>query len=141
MKAVAVIILVAIIGGAGWWLSSRGEKAPSTETITEQSSATNNETEADTNDPQNVIVTYTDSGFSPPTVTVNVGDSVVFKNESSRLFQPASDPHPVHTNLSGFDAKTGVAPGQSYTFSFNKTGTWGFHNHLDSDKIGKVIVR
>ena len=42
-------------------------------------------------------VSYTDNGFVPSTLTVQAGDSVMFINDSSGSFWPASAIHPSHT--------------------------------------------
>jgi plastocyanin len=81
------------------------------------------------------------SGFSPANVIVKKGAKVTFVNNSVKLSWPASDPHPTHTDLPGFDSKKGLKNGESYTFTFNQVGTWGFHDHLNSSFRGKVIVQ
>jgi plastocyanin len=86
-------------------------------------------------------VIYTDSGFSPANLGVKVGDTVTFKNGSSGQMWVASNPHPIHTDLSGFDAKRGYAPGESYSYTFVKPGVWGYHNHLKSSYSGHVTVQ
>lgn len=93
-------------------------------------------------------VTYTDSGFSPASITVRAGDSVTFKNDSSQPFWPASNPHPVHTGYpttggcigSTFDACGPIAPGGSWSFTFGIKGAWGYHNHLNPGFDGTVVV-
>jgi len=89
---------------------------------------------------ESVAVTYSDSGFSPAAITVKAGNTVIFKNQSSRNMWVASDPHPIHTDYPEFDAKKGIAMGESYSFTFTKTGTWKYHNHLKSSDTGTVIV-
>ncbi len=86
------------------------------------------------------VVTYTDNGFSPASVTIKDGDSVTFKNESNNDMWVASNPHPVHTELAGFDARKNMSKGESYTFTFTKSGTWGYHNHPNSSDAGTVVV-
>lgn len=90
---------------------------------------------------QNVSVRYTDSGFNPATVTINVGDTVTFTNTSSKDFRPASNPHPIHTALPGFDAKRAIGSGGSYGFSFNRTGTFKYHNDLSPAEGGTIVVK
>ena len=90
---------------------------------------------------QENVVTYSDSGFSPATITIKVGDTVVFKNESSRGMRVASNPHPVHTDYPGFDSKNSVGNGESYSFAFDKAGSWGYHNHLNPGDGGTVVVQ
>lgn len=84
---------------------------------------------------------YNDEGFAPDTVTVKVGDIVIFDNNSSRNFWPASNNHPTHSIYSEFDAKKSILPGGSYSFTFTKAGTWGYHDHIKVGKTGTVIVK
>ncbi|GAC1413339.1 MAG: hypothetical protein NVSMB66_5020 [Candidatus Doudnabacteria bacterium] len=87
------------------------------------------------------IITITSSGFSPSSVNIKKGDYVKFINQDSSAHWPASDPHPSHTGYPGFDALRGLAQGESYTFQFQKSGTWGFHDHLNASWRGKVVVQ
>jgi hypothetical protein len=62
----------------------------------------------------------------------------------------ASAQHPTHTVYpektdadclgSAFDACEGVSPGNSWSFTFNEVGEWGYHNHLRANHWGRVIV-
>jgi plastocyanin len=102
---------------------------------------------------ENVVV-YTNSGYSPSTLTVKKGETVTFKNQSSRSMWPASAMHPTHRVYSGtsldehcpdtagtaFDACKGFLPGQSWSFIFNKTGTWKYHDHLNPGATGTIVV-
>lgn len=100
------------------------------------------------------IVTYTDAGYSPPTVRVKAGASVVFRNNSSQSMWTASDQHPTHRNYNGtslsehcaqmgntvFDACTGTQPNGSWSFTFNQVGSWTYHDHLHPANAGTIIV-
>ncbi len=96
-----------------------------------------------------VAVTYTDNGFSPATVTINKGETVAFKNNSSRDFWPASAIHPSHAVYpekggcigSKFDACKGISSGGSWSFTFNSAGTWKYHDHLKADFTGTITVQ
>jgi plastocyanin len=85
-------------------------------------------------------VTLTAEGFSPSDLTIYKGDFVEFKTDGTDLFWPASDPHPIHDNYSGFDPKEPIEAGESYTFRFTKTGEWHYHDHLFPYYRGKIIV-
>ena len=87
-----------------------------------------------------VVVTFTDKGFSPSPMKVKVGTTVTFVNESSSGMWVASDPHPTHTLLLGFDELTSVGKGGTYEYTFTKIGTWTYHNHLTPTVKGTVIV-
>lgn len=89
----------------------------------------------------NLEVVYTASGFSPKTLTIKTGDTVVFKNNSGEDFWPASGPHPTHTNYPEFDAKKAISSGGSYSFTFTRTGSWKYHNHLNPGSTGTITVQ
>ena len=82
-------------------------------------------------------ITYSDNGFSPRTLTVPKGATVTFVNQSDRDMWVASNPHPVHTDYSAFDSRQAR---DSYSFTFNESGTHGFHNHLHEADTGIITV-
>lgn len=89
---------------------------------------------------QTVVVHYTDRGFEPREIHVLQGDTVVFVNDTDHPFWPASDAHPSHGLYPDFDAKSEVAPGASWEFTFTKSGVWKFHDHLSARHTGKIVV-
>lgn len=99
--------------------------------------------EADIDAPDIMVheVVYNGTAFSPASLNITNGDIVVFKNESSGTFWPASDPHPSHSNYPAFDADAAVAAGELFQFKFTKNGTWGYHNHQNPSAKGTIIVK
>lgn len=109
-----------------------------------------------------VAVTYSDSGYSPLTITVKKGDTVVFENNSSRMLWMASAVHPTHKAYPGsdiakcgttqsfdpaqgkaagmFDACKGYPSDVPWGFQFNEIGTWKYHNHLQPNHTGTIVV-
>jgi plastocyanin len=87
------------------------------------------------------VVQIEDDGFHPQTLTIDAGDTVEFENKSSDDAWPASNVHPTHLLYRGFDAKKPLLPGDSYSFTFTKTGSWGYHNHLEPDVQGTIVVK
>ena len=85
-------------------------------------------------------INYIESGFSPAAITVKKGTSVTFENQSTVGMWVASDVHPTHQLLPGFDAKKSIVKGGVYTYTFAKVGTWTFHNHASPTHTGKVVV-
>lgn len=85
-------------------------------------------------------VTITASGFSPKTMTVKVGEAVTWKNESNNSVIVASDPHPTHTDLPGFESSA-LTSGGTYTFTFTKAGSFGYHNHNNPSTKGTVVAQ
>jgi plastocyanin len=97
-------------------------------------------------------VTYDGATFSPRNVILKAGATVVFSSESHRMWI-ASDKHPDHA---GFDGTTmdehcdttyrgdrpfdQCADGVEYQFTFEKRGTFEYHDHLNPDARGTVTV-
>lgn len=86
-------------------------------------------------------VTYTSSGFSPSSLTINAGDSVHFVNNTSGTMWVASDPHPMHSDYSEFDAQKGYASNTTYSFTFDEAGTYEYHDHQHASMRGTIIVK
>lgn len=100
------------------------------------------------------VVTYIGSGFSPSTLKINEGDTVVFYNESTSQVWPASANHPLHTVYPGssislcgssqessiFDSCGAFNDGEEWSFTFDKHGSWEYHNHVKAGHRGIIIV-
>lgn len=89
-KIILVLIIVLILGGALYYLSSNKSNTSAIRTTD---------------------ISMTASGFSPTSITIHKGDTVKFTNNDSSPHWPASNPHPSHTDYSGFDALRPVPPG------------------------------
>jgi len=88
-----------------------------------------------------VFVVIDDSGqFSPSAIKVSKGGKVTWTNKSSGVVWPASAIHPTHELYPGFDALHGLKTGETYSFVFEKVGSWRYHNHLNSAITGVVEV-
>ncbi|MFN3693049.1 MAG: cupredoxin domain-containing protein [Candidatus Paceibacteria bacterium] len=82
-------------------------------------------------------IRYTDSGFEPKEVSVPLGTMVHFVNESTKEMWVASNEHPEHSILPTFDQ---FKTGDQYMYTFDKPGTWNYHDHLNPAAEGVVIV-
>lgn len=122
-----VVIGILVVVSIGVWIYAANQKnTPST------TPGPNNEPSA--------TITYSNSGFSPKTVTVTAGAIIAIRNTSSSDMQFDSDPHPVHTDDTELNVGT-VAPGKTVTFKVTTTGTHGYHNHLNPGDTGTIIVQ
>lgn len=141
-KAVIIIgIIVLILAGAGIGYAMTHKKKTVTTVTTTPSSSTNTTTPAtDSTSTQATVITYSDNGFSPATITVKNGDTVTIKNTSDHTMQFDSDPHPAHTTNTELNVEK-VSAGGSQTFVVKRTGTFGYHNHLDPSETGTIIVQ
>ena len=82
----------------------------------------------------------TDQGYSPQVLKIKQGQTVEFVNDSNEDYWPASDPHPIHTDYPGFDAQKSIHPGESWKFTFNRLGRYGYHNHLSPETHAEVVI-
>lgn len=162
-----VVAIVIIVGGGLWWWSAQAPAitdngaattvdtgaaslAPTPTPDSMGSSPTPTPTPSPTaTAPTTATVTYDGNSFSPSTATIKKGGTVTFKGTSNMWV--ASAPHPTHEGYSGttrsqhcpdtsgtaFDE---CAPGAWYIFTFQKVGTWGYHDHMNASSFGKVIV-
>lgn len=157
MKNKLLIGLVVLTAGAlvGWYFLKGPASLPQTDSGMMQETAVPAGSNLGTPDPVSdsdamylekggeearTVVTYTDAGFAPASVTVKAGAVVTFVNEGNGPMWVASDPHPSHSLLPGFDAKKNVLKGEAYEYTFAKAGTWTYHNHLNPGMTGTVIV-
>lgn len=88
-----------------------------------------------------VTLQVDENSFHGSPVTIHKDDTVCWRNDdASDAHWPASNPHPTHTNYDGFDAKRPIKPGDTWCFTFVKTGSWSFHDHLFPAYMGTVTV-
>lgn len=161
-KTIIAIIIVAVVVLGGYFLLRRSHQpVPSVPQTSNQQTApqasapepSNNEATpqspaSQTPTVKENVVTYANSGFSPSILTIKKGETVIFKNQSSNSMWTASAVHPTHREYpttggclgSTFDACSGIQPGNSWSFRFNISGTWKYHNHLSPSDTGTIVV-
>lgn len=87
-----------------------------------------------------VTVRYTNTGFQPAKLTIPVGTMVEFINQSDEKMWVASNMHPSHEILATFDQFKGVGKGQSYMYTFDRKGSWPYHDHINPALEGIINV-
>lgn len=89
----------------------------------------------------------------PSAVSVRAGERVLWVNED-QVFWPAANLHPTHRQYPGsdivkcdtdersmiFDACEAMGRGAAYAFTFRTAGQWQFHDHINPQATGTVIV-
>jgi len=89
---------------------------------------------------QGKVIIFGNNGYSPKYIKIHLGEKVTFKNESESVIWPASNLHPTHEIYPEFDSKKEILPGEIWTFIFDKSGRWSYHDHLKPNFIGIVEV-
>jgi len=152
-KTIIIILVILALGAAAYFLFANKTGAPTSSNnppasneVTPPSSSGNNPSPSGTStpdtsapQPKNVSVNIKNFAFSPDTLNVKVGTTVTWTNEDIAQHQVASDPHPTHTDLPGLVSDL-ILQGQSYSFTFTKVGTFGYHCHLHPSMKGTVVV-
>lgn len=87
-----------------------------------------------------ITVVRTPDGYEPKDITIKVGDTVEWVNESGEYHWPASDLHPTHGVYPEFDPMAPVAPDTAWQFTFTQAGEWRYHDHIRANKTGTVVV-
>ena len=138
----AVIAVLAIaIGGIYIFTQSRGNYPtttttttgiPTTTTTTETTTTTPTTTTT-TTQPQTYNVSIQNVAFSPSTLTIHVGDTVVWTNKDSVIHTVTSD---TGTELNSAN----LSNGETYSHTFNQAGTFNYHCTVHPMMKAKVIV-
>jgi plastocyanin len=87
-----------------------------------------------------VVIRQTSDGFMPAEISVKKGTRVVWINETSTYIWPASDLHPTHERYPAFDVLEPIPSNQAWGFTFDKVGSWSYHDHLFPRYRGTVNV-
>lgn len=145
----AGIILCAV--GLGMYVLWNQEVAPAyTPTPEEQSGRGVVGNEKSDTDPYDVLIEYTDEGFTPRDISIAKGTRVRFLNSSSEETWPASGIHPTHSLYpekqstdclgSSFDSCRPLKKGEFFDFTFYYPGEWRYHDHDHAYQTGSITV-
>lgn len=138
-KIVVAIIAILIIGGGGYfYLTNRNTLAPQTQTPVGQTQVSPTTAQISPTITENLI-TLTLNGYTPSTLTIKVGTTVTWMNNSGDVATVSSDPHPTHTDYKPLNLGR-FLNGERLTLTFDKIGTYKYHNHLNASQKGTIIV-
>jgi plastocyanin len=86
------------------------------------------------------VVHITQNGFEPATITVTPGTKVIWTSTDDSLHQVASNPYPKDDGLPGLKSEI-LNNSQSYEYTANKTGTFGYHDNQQPVLNGTLVVQ
>ncbi len=87
-----------------------------------------------------VDIVMNEQGFDKPEIKVKKGTKVNFVNKDTGARWPASDLHPSHGIFPEFDPERPIKSGETWSFTFEKTGEWGMHDHISPYFVGVITV-
>ncbi|MEK7648573.1 MAG: hypothetical protein AAB400_01510 [Patescibacteria group bacterium] len=90
-------------------------------------------------EPKTEVQCYDEEGFFSGSAVIEQGTKILFRNDSKENLNVASGSHPTHDLLSDLDSGM-ILPGQSWSYTFKKRGSWEYHNHLRPDHESDVLV-
>jgi len=126
VKFLFIIIVVAV---GGWLLLAGSKEQLQTVDVTPEVA------------PEDAfVVTLTPDGYEPADFSIPVGTAVTFKSTTGKPHWPASNLHPSHNIYPEFDPLRPIDPDASWTFIFDREGTWNFHDHMRAYYTGTVKV-
>ena len=79
-------------------------------------------------------VDITQAGFTPDRITIAYGDTVTWTNKDNQNHQVLAD-------QTAFPTSPVLAPNQTYSHTFTKSGNFGYRDALNTRRRGTVIVR
>jgi plastocyanin len=79
-------------------------------------------------------VDITQAGFTPNKVTINFGDTVTWTNKDTAN-------HQVLANQAAFPTSPVLQANQTYSYTFKKSGSFGYRDALNTKHHGTVTVR
>lgn len=141
-----VIALMVLIGGyyiirKSYEAASISTQTPTTNTIATNSPEASSSTASPSASLSEAVIDVTSNGFSPGSVTMKAGGIVTWMNTDSAPHQVNSNPHPTHTDYPPLNTIGLLQPGQQKSLMFPTPGRYGFHDHLNPQYTGTVIVQ
>jgi|WetSurMetagenome_2_1015567.scaffolds.fasta_scaffold251584_2 hypothetical protein len=85
-------------------------------------------------------IVITKDGFTPSVITMKVGEKLMIQNTDAVEHQPASDPHPAHTDCPEFNAEKPLAPNEVFEVVVKEPKTCPIHDHLNPEMKATITV-
>jgi plastocyanin len=127
-KIIAIIIAAAIIIGGALALTHQSNSTPN--------SGSSSTRQSQSNAPAAGTINIVNMVFTPPQITVQKGGTVTWTNNDKTTHTVIDD----LANVGGPNSGD-IAPGASYSFTFNKTGSFQYHCRIHPSMRGTIVVK
>jgi|SRR5579862_5931730 len=129
LAALIILIIAVVIVGAVWAHSSNNNNSPPQSNSGASSSNPGNQ-------PSSGTINIRDMMFTPSQITVAKGGSVTWTNNDTISHAVVDD----LSNVGGPDSGS-IPPGGTYSFTFNKTGSFQYHDPGHTSMRGTIVVK
>lgn len=93
-----------------------------------------------TNQTRTAQIQITQNGFEPANLSIKKGTIVTWLNTDQSIHQIAANPHPTSEDLPSLISEI-LNNDQSYQYTFEETGTFGYHDKLKPTINGTIEVK
>ena len=136
-NTIIIIVVLLIIGVSGYYfITNQNSNATPSNTPTVSNNPTNN-ISPDSNNTNttvsNVTVDIKNFSFNPSPLTIKVGTKVTWINNDNV-------PHTVTSDSGSLLNSPTLSPGQSFSFTFTKSGTENYHCTIHPMMKSKIVV-
>jgi plastocyanin len=140
-----VVVVVVIAGGLIFMVTRSDDKSTSSTSNSSQTQNTpevaNNNSDSDSQSSDQTPTTgkidiTTSMIFTPSQITVKKGGTVTWTNNDSTAHTVTAD-----LENNGGPASGNIEPGQTYTFTFDKTGSFQYHCQIHPAMRGTIVVK
>lgn len=128
--AAVVVVIILIAAGAIALTHKSNPNAPSSFTGNTQSS------NSSSNQPASGSINIRNMMFTPSQITVAKGGTVTWTNNDTTTHTVVDD----LSNVGGPDSGN-IPPGGTYSFTFNKTGSFQYHCTIHPSMRGTIVVK
>lgn len=135
---IAVLLVVIGVGAAGYVLIKNISVEPVAETTVEDTEP--QPVAQKEPDPLLPTISFVDTGFSQQTYTFPAGMDIRVHNQSKKNLEFSSDDHPTHKEHAELNMKT-LKPGEAGVFRPAGKGTYHFHDHINSQYSGTLVIQ
>lgn len=132
---------MAVLVAGGWFIydhnksdgndsSGNSGTSSSTKSSSDSSASNSNQSAASAG-----AITIKNMMFTPPQISIQKGGTVTWTNDDSTVHTVTDD-----LNNVGGPSSGDIQPGSTYSFTFNKTGSFQYHCSIHPSMRGTIVV-
>jgi plastocyanin len=135
---VIIILAVLVVGGAVALTRNTNDKTNSNSTSTNSTNNSTSDSSTQNTSPDAATgqIKIANMAFTPSQISIKKGDTVTWTNNDSVAHTVVDD----LSNVGGPNSGE-IAPGTTYSFTFNNTGSFQYHCSIHPSMRGTIVVK